>query len=225
MLQYNDMLDEINNINLIDSYYITPNGYLYSSGEYGHKKCDLNYTLIDIQNNIKNGKSLKDIFNNENLFNDIIKESKFIEKNGYNFDIDLEKLLDILKRNNNISNKTYSTKTIPGLIMAHSYFYKFFEDLIKYCDNPDEEFNKLMNFTNSYIIDILVRCCGFHKIESKNKTIITSCVNYEIELMEYIEKGWTIEFISPYIIDKENGVIKEYTKDFITIKKVLKYIY
>ena len=38
-----------------------------------------------------------------------------------------------------------------------------------YCLSPKEEFEKLKKLTNNELTDILVRCCGFHKVESQLK--------------------------------------------------------
>lgn len=80
-----------------------------------------------------------------------------------------------------------------------------------------------MKWTKNDIGDILVRCCGFHKIESTlEKTITTSCVDYEIQFEEYIKKGWKIQFVSPIIINQKLGEVEKYNNDFIVIRKVLK---
>lgn len=54
----------------------------------------------------------------------------------------------------------------------------------------------------------------------QEKTITTSCINYEKELEEYINNGWNIQFIPPFIID--NNCLKEYPEDFLVIKRLLK---
>ena len=85
------------------------------------------------------------------------------------------------------------------------------------------EIEKIIHWTNNYIGDILVRCCGFHKVESmQEKTITTSCINYENELREYINNGWNVTFISPFIIDEDNECLKEYPEEFLVIRRLLK---
>ena len=101
--------------------------------------------------------------------------------------------------------------------------YKFFEDLCIYTDDPIIEIRKLIEMTNNDIGDILVRCCGFHKVEStQTKTITTSLINYESEFSDYINNGWTIRFIPPIIINKDKKNIEEYDSDFLIIRQLLK---
>ena len=54
------------------------------------------------------------------------------------------------------------------------------------------------------------------------KTITTSCINYESELEEYIKNGWNIVFIPPFIIDEYDHCMREYSEEFLVIKKLLK---
>lgn len=107
--------------------------------------------------------------------------------------------------------------------MARAYFYKFFEDMQKYCINFNEELNKLIEITSDDLVNILVRCCGFHKIESMlSKTITTSDINYNDTFKEYIEKGWNIKFIPPIVIQRDIGRIKELNMESPFVKKYIK---
>ena len=54
------------------------------------------------------------------------------------------------------------------------------------------------------------------------KTNTTSCVNYEEELKEYINNGWNVIFLPPFIIDKDSNCLKKYPEDFLVIKRLLK---
>lgn len=70
-----------------------------------------------------------------------------------------------------------------------------------------------------YDDDFLVRCCGFHKISSVlDKTITTSCINYEEEFKEYIEKGWHIDFIKPIVFNEYTKRLEEYSDEALLIK-------
>ena len=98
------------------------------------------------------------------------------------------------------------------------YNEDYFNYLKNNSNNYEEEIDKIskMDFP-----DFLVRCCGFHKVESQvNKTITTSLIDYEDAFSEYIDRGWMIEFIPPIVLN--NGVLEEYNKDFLTIRKMLK---
>ena len=122
-----------------------------------------------------------------------------------------------------VTREKHVVNLILGIINAHACFYKFFEELCLYTENPKYEIKEIIKWTKNDIGDILVRCCGFHKVESmQEKTITTSCINYESELEEYINNGWNIQFLSPIIIDKDNKCLKEYPEDFLVIKRLLK---
>ena len=69
--------------------------------------------------------------------------------------------------------------------------------------------------------EILIRCCGFHKISSVcDKTITTSSINYVHEFKEYIIRGWNIDFIKPIILDPYTKRVEEYSDEFLLIKKM-----
>ena len=119
-------------------------------------------------------------------------------------------------------NVTYNKdiiKIIIGILSAHAGLYKFFEYLKKdsYDYKADLEYLKDMS-----IEDILVRCCGFHRVISypDAKAIVTSCINYEEEFIEYIKRGWRIEFIEPIVLDEDTHRLKEFDKDFSLIRKM-----
>ena len=119
------------------------------------------------------------------------------------------------------TGKCYDKKIIDiynGLNSAQGAIYEFFYELKKNSNDFDRDLKtvKSLCFT-----DVLVRCCGLHKVESQvEKTITTSCIKWAEEFSEYIKNGWTIKFIPPYIV--YNGVLVEYPKDFLTIRRVLK---
>lgn len=122
-----------------------------------------------------------------------------------------------------VTREKHIVELIVGIINAKACFYRFFEDLYMYTENPQNEIQKIIDWTNDDIRDVLVRCCGFHKIEStQEKTITTSCINYEQQLGEYIKNGWNVVFLPPFIIDKDNHCVKQYPEEFLVIKRLLK---
>lgn len=216
------------NIYQPDAWYITPNNYLYNAGEDGHKSRDLTFNY---------NRLVRLIFNNEiDLSNHDISSSYFneleeIKENGYITASQFKVYLNYISQpvylksvsGMPITMDKRTIKLISGIINAQQYFYKFFEDLFINTNSPISEINKIMKWTKNDIGDILVRCCGFHKIESMlEKTITTSCVDYEIQFEEYIKKGWKIQFVSPIIINQKLGEVEKYNNDFIVIRKVLK---
>lgn len=217
--------NKVDNIYQPDAWYITPNGFLYNAGKYGHKSRDLTFNYKRIISYIRSN----NCFENHEISDKYFKEANIIKSNGYvtanqfqtflNYISQpayLEKINDVfVTRDKNIN------QLVIGIVNAQGCLYKFFEDLCIYTDNPILEIKKLIEMTNNYLGDILVRCCGFHKVEStQEKTITTSLVDYESQFSEYINNGWTIKFIPPIIINK--GYIEEYDKDFLIIRQLLK---
>ncbi|MGM9834161.1 MAG: hypothetical protein ACI31M_00050 [Bacilli bacterium] len=211
-----------------DAWYITPNGYLYNVGKCGHKGRDLSFNYNRIKYSINDNEN---ILKTHNTSNGYLNMSKKIKEKGYitagQFKLFLNYISQpaYLEYINGIpvTRERHIIELILGIINAKACFYRFFEDLYIYTESPQNEIEKIINWTNDDIGDVLVRCCGFHKIESmQEKTITTSCVNYEKELEEYIKNGWNVVFIPPFIIDKDNHCIKQYPEDFLVIKKLLK---
>ena len=207
---------------LSDAWYILPNNHLYNTGKDGHKGTNLTYAYRDIKENIDNLET-----NKKSLLYQ--KEAKDIEKRGYVESTEFKIYLNYinqpcyLTRKNKVpvTYERHTVKTITGIVYANAYFYDFFERLSKSCNDSKSEITKLEDLTNRYIPDILVRCCGFHKVESSlNKKITTSALNYETIFSEYIEKGWYIDFIPT--INIQNGKVEELDKDYIKIKNILK---
>lgn len=210
-----------------DSWYITPNNYLYNPGDGSHQARAISEEYREIKEYIKSGKK----FSNHSTSNAYINKTKEMGKRGYitkgqfynylhyiNYPMFLEEI-----NNEPITRERHIFTIIIGIVNSKVGIYKFFEDLCLKTDNPKEELEKIIKWTNNDIGDILVRCCGFHKVESTvDKTITTSLINYEEEFKEYIDKGWNIVFIPPIIIDEYDNTIKEYPEEFLKIRKILK---
>lgn len=209
---------------LPDSWFILPDGSLYNTGN-GHKNTSLIYDLFyDVKNGIEDGK----LFNGTSKYyyelHNKVKEEGFTRGQ---FKAYLNYKYDPYYGDNTrefpTCHEPNTLKHILGVIKAKYYFYKYIEELQANTFNTNEEFHKLMNTCNNDIGDIFVRCCGFHKINStQEKTITTSSINYEEEFSDFIERGWSIQFIPPIIINKENGYIEEYPTEFLIIRKMLR---
>lgn len=210
-----------------DSWYITPNNYLYNPGDDSHQARAISEEYRKIKEYIESGKRIK----NHSISNYYINETKEIEERGYitkgefynylhyiNYPMYLEEI-----DNEPITRERNIFTIIIGIVNSKVGIYKFFEDLCLKTDNPKEEIEQIKKWTNNVIGDILVRCCGFNKVESTiDKTITTSLINYEEEFKEYTDRGWNIVFIPPIIIDEYNHTVKEYPEEFLKIRKVLK---
>ena len=220
--------DKVDNLYQPDAWYITPNGYLYNAGKYGHSGRDLTFNYNKMKYFINNNENILD---NHKISNGYLNQSKKIKENGYisagQFKVFLNYISQPLYLESideiPVTREHHINQIILGIINAQACFYRFFEDLCIYTKDPKNEIEKIIHWTNNDIGDVLVRCCGFHKVESMlEKTITTSCINYENELEEYINNGWSVIFIPPFIIDKDNHCLKEYPEDFLVIKRLLK---
>ena len=216
--------NKVDNIYQPDAWYILPNGCLYNVGKYGHKGRDLSYNFNSIKRNVNDSN-----LNNHDTSNGYLNMIRDIKEKGYISAGQFKVFLNYISQpayleyidGIPVTREKHVMDLVLGIIYAKVYFYRFFEDLCINTENPQEELNRLIKMTNGDIRDILVRCCGFHKVESSvEKTITTSCINYETELYEYIKNGWKISFIPPIIIN--NGILEEYPEDFLKMRMILK---
>lgn len=227
----NQKINELNNHKLIisakskkiqfllpDSWYITPSGELYNSmGETGHKEANLKYAYMDeIEQNLSK-KSTSKYY---------LKKVSIINSNGFITHLDYKEGLNLVYNfpgfDNNKSYDKQLIKLILGIYNAHICFYKFFEELKEKSSNYVEDLNYIEELGME---DLLVRCCGFHKISSQTtKTITTSCIDYENQFGNYISNGWHIDFIPPIIINENKGRLEECPKESLVIRKILKKI-
>ena len=135
-----------------------------------------------------------------------------------------ERICDEIKKMEYRMNyqKTYNpkiVKLIAGIQSAHAGLFSFFYFL----KNNSNDYSSDLNFIRQQLglDEILVRCCGFHKISSVcDKTITTSCIRYEEELGEYIKRGWNIDFVKPIILNPSTKRLEEYSDEFLLIKKM-----
>ncbi len=225
------------NFSLPNCWFITPDNRIYNSlGPGAHKECNLIYPYRHAINDQVLPKS-----------SDIEKHISAIEESGFITYEEFEKYLNLIYDfpivyppeyytlnniqkmwYNHVEKRCYNPKIrniIIGILSAQANFYKFFEELKTYSTDyqRDLEYVKSLN-----IEEILVRCCGFHKILSipeefyPTKTIVTSVINYEEVFEEYIKNGWKIDFVAPITINKETGRLEEYPEEFLTIRQVLK---
>ena len=214
-----------------NSWYITPNNHLYNTmGPNGHKEANLIYPLYyDIlgDDRIEDPyvflKQVKKIFNQGFIdkstfdnYTNLIYDFISIYPEYYYTLSDYEKV-----RYRMFDKKTYNPKVIKliaGIISAQAGLYSFFNYLKLNSSNYYEDLAYIKQFR---IDDILVRCCGFHKISSvMDKTITTSCINYEEEFREYIKRGWKIDFVKPIILNSSSKKVEEYPEQFLLIKRM-----
>lgn len=218
---------------LPNEWFITPFGHLYNSmGPYSHKEANLWYPLYY---SIYRDDTIED-------FSCYLKSLNYYLEKGYTSVTDYNHYLNTrydfpciyedeyydLKPNEKLSynlfeKKSYNPtllKLMVGFKSAHAGLFAFFDDLKK---NSSDYYEDLELLKKMDIDEILVRCCRFHKVSSvREKTITTSCINYEEEFVEYINRGWTIDFVKPIVLSPESKRLEEYNDDFILIRQLLK---
>ena len=221
----------LEDVKISNSFYITPNRHLFHATD--HKNNDILFEFIKIMEAMNPSLGMLDpkgYFYKARKY----KENGYLTmseiKHYYNFD----KKCFFIKNDNydsldwkmksdidDVEGKCYDKTLLElaiGIESAYGYLYEFFYNLKLNANFYEMEVNKIGDMTFK---DFMVRCCGFHKIETKrDKLITTSCVNWEEEFSEYIKRGWTIEFIPPIVLN--DGTLEEYNKDFLTMRRVLK---
>ena len=217
-------------VRISDSYYLTPNKHLFHVDDHKNnnirfefskivKKLDLNLDSLDpkyyfdiVREHIDNGYlTLGDIYYYYNFY-----DKCFFLKND-NYDALDWKMKSDLQGEAKCYDKTLLELAI-GIESAYGSLYEFFYNLRLNANYYEMEIFKICDMTFK---DFMVRCCGFHKIETVvDKTITTSCINHEEEFSEYIKRGWKIQFIPPIVLN--DGTLEEYNKDFLTMRRVLK---
>ena len=228
-------MDSYVDMKLSNAWFITPYNDLYNTNSYyrGHQNSNIKIDYHKIMKEMtptleqldpKGSLYLRNVLKNNGYFTtfdfryyfNLIYDCFFIKDYKY-LDMDREEQL----RERFMYGKCYDQKILRlmiGIESAKASMYEFFYNLRKYSNYYEMELFKIadMSFT-----DFLVRCCGFHKIETQvDRTITTSLVNYDEAFEEYIKRGWKIEFIPPIVLN--DGTLEEYNKDFIKIRSILK---
>lgn len=223
-ITYNKDTVKYKRVYLPDSWFILPNKTLYNTGN-GHKGTSLVYDFenVVVKHFVK-GKNLNGLSSSYYDLAKKIKKDGFTESQFRNYlNLCYSPVYTDLSHEIPTSHEKNTLDHIVGVVMAKSYFYHFFENMQNNCLDPVKELDKIKRMTNNDLVDILVRCCGFHKVESKvNKTITTSDVNYEKEFLEYIDKGWNIKFIPPIVVRKDLGIVSLLDVESSLVKRYIK---
>ena len=163
---YNENAVKYKKVFLPNSWFILPNQTLYNTGN-GHTKSNLVYDFhYTINSAFEHSKCLNEVSIYYRNLAKKIKGNGFTKGDFKNFtNLIYSPVYTDVTHEFPTCHEPYTLNHIIGIVMATSYFYKFFEDMQNYCLNPCEEFNKLKELTNNELTDIFVRCCGFHKVE------------------------------------------------------------
>lgn len=207
--------DDRINLYLPDNWYITPYNRLYNSGDKdSHKVLNLVYTFNDIEENIKKGVSINSGPYSSNYY---FERYKRIRNENYITNTDFTEYLNYVYTyvsfDKSFERRCHDPRiieTVLGVVSANMEVYRFFENLQKYTINPKKEYERLLELTAFDKADILVRCCGFHKMNvCKQKVISTSKINCGEDFYEYLKRGWDVEYRSPIIVNREKGIVEE----------------
>lgn len=200
-------------VTLPNAWYITPYGDLYNTnGPSGHKEANLIYPYERIERAVLSETRL-------NEKGSLVYKRNQIKHDAYISELDFHIYLNyrysssaICNSNSYLDLKCYErriVKTVLGIVSAKAGLYNFFENLQRYTLNTRKEFDTVIQITRD-LRDILVRCAGFHKIEScLAKTITTSSINAYENFHTYLKNGWDVCVIPPIVIDRHQGIIGE----------------
>lgn len=222
---------ETRNVILPNAWYISPIGDLYNTGgntQSSHKETNLiysydhindffqtNYNFVGISKKLLQEKT-------QTIENNSITRGQIKHYLNESYDY---ATIHFLKPKDNIDPVSHDQriiKIILGVISAKASYFSFFEKLSQLTNDPMMEFNSIKTLTNNELSDILVRCVGFHKIESSiEKTITTTTLNPYNDFYEYIIRGWNICVIPKIIIDREKRSIIEQDLNSLFIQKHL----
>lgn len=225
-IQYYDV--PIENFVLPNAWFITPLGDLYNScGKDGHKSANLLYNYWAWEDKFKSMDKIIEISADKMQPTELEERARIIKDkcvtisefqeylkliyNPVSIKTPSDDFSDFNQRK--FSRKIYDLKTVKkvfGIVSATASLNRFWLDLAANTNNPRVEFEKVRQMTRGRIEDILVKCAGFHKIETNlTKTITTSSLDNLQKFEEYLEKGWNISIVPPIIINKEKGIVEE----------------
>lgn len=219
MLKYHN---EIDNINIREMYlpfsdakekYIIPNCYYINSkgllyncfGPDGHKEANLIYTYDNIKNSFYDIKYVS--LTDEGTFSlqkELIRELKTYKriittKSVTRIDVMKYIHLDFCDKKDPLI-----VKLVLGIISSKIILLNKFIDLENKSINKKQDIDRINGLAKNDIKDILVRYCGFHKIESlENKTITTSSLDLN-SFINYFDNDWTIDIVSKISLSNEN---------------------
>ena len=219
MLRYYNELDTINSREIFlhlgeekeiclipNCYYINPQGILYNSfGEDGHKEANLVYAYNLIKNYFYDRKYVsvdndgkyslqKELVKELNTYKRIIKTNSITRIDAWEYThLDFCDLKDPL-----------IIKLIIGIVSSKIILLNNFIDLENKSNNKRADIDKIIDLSKDDIKDILIRYCGFHKIETlQNKTITTSSLDLN-SFINYFDNGYIVDIVPKISINSEN---------------------
>ena len=196
--------DKVKKYNIPNSYFINSWGILYNSfGINYHSNSYLNYTLNYIKQLIleESNKYLSNHYIiDSNDYNNRIMWYKKIYNDIVNLDIvDIKYIKMFLNININYSNQFISL-LIKGIVSTNIILLETFKSIAN-DSNKQIIYKQIINNTNGDLVDILIKYCNFHKIESQaKKTITTASLDFEL-FKNYLDEGYILNVVSKSLDD------------------------
>ena len=158
-----------------DNYYINPNGLLYNDiGD-----------LTSTYNLIKEALFNNSVSLEKELKNELENYKRILESNT----ITIRDIKNYLNIKCDETNNPLLKNLVIGTISSKIILLEKFKDIKK------RNLYDIINQSNDNIDDILVRYCGFHKIESKNNRVITTTSLDKDNFKKYIDNYYTINVV------------------------------
>lgn len=207
-----------------NAWYITPNGYLYNTGE-GHKEGNLIYPYYDILDRLKNSQEVP-LVDNRNKIRNILK-CGYVEdvefKNYANLVYEIPTVITTDPSLEYQLKKSYQ-KNIATLVIGHlaaeEALYRSFSRMNS--SNYKQQLALYFSLNEITLDDVLVRYCCFHKISSVvDKTITTSSLNAIDDLKLYLDNGWTVDIIPGIVYDRVKDKVENVNFDSYFVSKIL----
>ena len=211
-----------------DSWYITPDGYLYNTGS-GHKQGNLLYPYYKIKSTFQQDKKIMPICHNKEI-NDTLKRGYITYTQFRNFS-NLRYTFPSVIISENVNNddvlmNLYGTTCeqeslitlIVGHLAAETVFYNSFSIL----NNSNHKKEIISQINKMDMPDIFVKFAKFNKVETNlERTITTSSLNGIKEFSEYLKRGWDLQIIPGIVYDQVLDKLIEVDFDLPIVNKYL----
>jgi len=227
-----------------NSWYITPNGYLYNTGS-GHKEGNLIRSFCyDILASLKGDKQFP-IINKTNQILDILNRQYVTQAEFQNYanlqytiptimTPEVEHDIEVFK---SLSKKSWEEieKMEKFPATERTYQRNILTLVVGYLSAKTSLFQSMSKINNSSckkqiaeqldelpLDDVLVRFCGFHKISSiLDKTIVTSSLKSIENFSQYLDNGWTLDIVPGIIYDENKDKLIDVNFDGYYISRYL----
>lgn len=105
-------------------------------------------------------------------------------------------------------------KYVIGIISSKIILLNKFIELEKNSENKRDDIEKIIDLSKDDLKDILVRYCGFHKIETLVEKIITTSSLDLNSFINYLDNGWIIDIVPKIsLYEKEDILYKTLVVD------------